>query len=149
LTKYENDGEVASDLDITDATILRTLPLYALANRVKKFIWKVGFIAGYTARKEEGKVGIQLGEKIVPLAKLEAAENKIRVTKMVLKIMAESLALRCKGNSSDGVMSMIEAALKEVSNGKTVKADLSTVFTVGDLKNVPMLKEIKEKLEAK
>ena len=144
LTKYEKDEEVCDDLDVSDPSVLRPLPVYALANRIKKFIFKQGFIAGFIARKKAVPDAIHLGEKVAPAKKLENAEDKIRRMKMVIRIMAECLEMRCRGNSTKAVQDMIAAAVDEVYSGS--KVDLSMAFSVGDIKNIPLLKEIKERM---
>jgi hypothetical protein len=144
LSKYENDEEVVNDLDVSDVSILLPLPMYALANRIKKFIFKRGFIEGYTARKKEIREPASgTGDE---KTKTENAEKKIRLMKMVVKIMGNSLALRCKGNTPTAVADMIKVAIDEVYGIKDVQYDLSAAFTVGDLNQIPMLKEIQEKM---
>jgi len=148
LTKYEADEEVATDLEISDAAVLRPLSLYALANRIKKFIFKQGFIAGYTARKSE---------KIVPDAtemladqKTSNAEKKIRVLKTVIRIMSTALEMRCRGNTPEAVKDMIGKAISDAYKpAKDVTIDLSLAFSIGDLKKISLLTEIKEQMQKK
>jgi len=139
LPKYEKDEEVCDDLEVSDPSVLRPLPMYALANRIKKFIFKQGFVVGFMAGKVVAKPVEKSDEK------MKSANKKIRLMKMVIKVMAECLEMRCRGNSTDAVKQMIETALQEVfSKPEGVKADVSLAFSVGDLKKIPMLKEIKE-----
>ena len=139
LNKYESDDEVASDIEVSDSSVLRPLPMYALANRIKKFIFKQGFYAGFIAGKLKATPIVSDKEK--------SAEKKIRVLKMIVKVMAESLEKRCRGNSVSAVDDMIDAAIEEVTSpSKEIKADLSIAFSVGDLKQIPLLKEIQERM---
>lgn len=145
LTKYENDDEVADDIGISDAAVLRPLSLYALANRIKKTVFKQGFIVGYMARKAESKQPDTEG--ILQEQKVKNAEKKIRIMKLVIKILAAGLKNRTKGNTPDAITAMLSAAIR--SNVKTARVDLGNIFSLGDLKKIPMLKELKEQIEKK
>jgi len=140
FVKYEDDEEVASDLDISDPSVLRPLPLYALANRIKKFIFKQGFVAGYIS-KERPDYKQETAER-----KLVSAENKIRVLKLIIKILAKMLEYRTKGNSPAAVNNLI---VQSVSDIQPAKLSISTALTVGDVKNMPILKQLGGLLEGK
>jgi len=140
LVKYETDDEVAIDIEASDAAVLRPLPLYALANRIKKFIFKQGFYTGFVAAKAENK-------PIESTDKMKSAEKKIRLMKMVIKVLAAALELRCKGNTPQAIRDMIKMVIDDVFKPTAgAQVDLSLVFSVGDLKKIPMLKEIKEQM---
>lgn len=146
LTKYESDDEVATDIEASDASVLRPLPMFALANRIKKFVFKQGFMAGYIARKAETKQPD--AAEILQDQKAKSAEKKIRLMKMVIKIMASALALRCRGKSPKAVNDMIKAAFEDAcGTQKETNVDISIAFSVGDLKNIPMLREIKGQID--
>jgi hypothetical protein len=119
--------------------------MHALANRIKKTIIKQGFIVGYMARKAEAKQS-STGE-ILQDQKAKNAEKKIRILKTVIKILAFCLKSRTKGNSKASVLMMLNAALQ--GNTKSAHIDLSSAFSVGDLKKIPMLKELREQMEKK
>jgi hypothetical protein len=143
LTKYENDNEVADDIEVSDAAVLRPLPMFALANRIKGVIFRQGFIVGWQTHKAEGKQPD--AAEILEGKKAKNAEKKIRIMKAVIKVLAFCLKNRTKGNSRASVIMMLNAALQ--SNTKTAHIDLSSAFSVGDLKNIPMLKELKSQME--
>ena len=136
LEKYENDEEVVSDLDVSDAAVLRPLPIFALANRIKKFVIREGFIAGFAS----GKASTSLDEND---AKLSKAEKKIRALKLVVKVLVAALMYRLKGNSAKAVEDLIKESVKD-STHKSV--DITTAFSVGDLRSMPILVDIKEEL---
>jgi len=144
LTKYETDDEVADDMGISEATVLRPLPLYALANRIKKTIFKQGFIVGYMAHKAESKQPDT--EEMLQGQKMENAEKKIRILKLIVKILAAGLKNRTRGNTPGAITAMLSAAIQ--SNIKA-RVDLGNAFSLGDLKKIPMLKELKEQIEKK
>jgi hypothetical protein len=146
LEKYESDEEVASDLEVSGPSVLHPLPMYALANRIRKFIFKNGFIAGYITRKKEG--GAPAPNDIS--MKLMRAEKKIRMMKIVIKLLGAALEYRTRGNSEDAVRLLFEKVIEETFEaGKTARLDMDLIFSVGDLQKMPMLQEIKERVMAK
>lgn len=146
LIKYESDDEVASDLEISDSAIVRQLPMYALANRIKKFILKQGFVAGYIVRKsEEGGED----ENLKLRKKMLGARRRVATLKMTLRIAFKALEERTKDNSKQGILTLLDEAIREVvKDSKSLSPEnLSSAFTSGDLINMPLLKTAKEKLE--
>lgn len=146
LIKYEDDDEVASDLEISDSAIVRQLPMYALANRIKKFILKQGFVAGYIVRKsEEGGED----ENLKLRKKMLGARRRVATLKMTLRIAFKALEERTKGNSEQGILTLLDETIREVvKDSKSLSPEnLSSAFTSGDLRNIPLLKTAKEKLE--
>lgn len=138
FSKYETDEEVAEDLDISDASVLRPLSLYALANRIKKFVFERGFIAGYTSCKSENKQPNAKEDQ-----KTENAERKIRTLKTAVKILATALQYRVRGNSKAAIEALMKDAINDIlKTPKTAHLDLGDAFSVGDLKNIPILEEI-------
>lgn len=143
LDKYESDEEVATDLDVSGPSVLHPLPMYALANRIRKFVFKTGFIAGYIARKKEGTTPTEAGIG----QKLMRAETKIRMMKIVIKLLAAALAYRTRGNSETAVQSMFEKVIEDnFKAGKTARLDMDLIFSVGDLQKIPMLQEVKDRV---
>lgn len=142
MVKYEEDEEVAIDLDASDVSVLRPLPLYALANRIKKVVFQRGFVAGYVARKKE-----ESGDKKTAnqdTEKLAKARKKIRTLKLVIKVLVAALNYRTKGNSKSDIEGLLKQSIKDA---KAVKLDFSAAFTVGDLKNMPLVKKLGGLLE--
>ena len=145
LQKYENDDEVVADLEVSDAAVLRPLPIFALANRIKKFVFKRGFMTGYVARKKEDAIVKPSLEKADSVAtdKLDSAEKKIRAMKLVIKVLVSALMYRLKGNSIAAVTDLVKTSVGDCTSKK---ADVSLAFSVGDLKNMPILVDIKTQL---
>ena len=87
IVKYEDDEEVADDLELSAVSIMTSLPAYALANRIKKFILKQGFMAGYVVRKlEEEEIGGTNATRVL-IKKLRKATKKISTLKTVIKML--------------------------------------------------------------
>ena len=148
LSKYESDEEVAENLNISDASVLRPMALYALANRIKKFVFKQGFMAGYIARKAENKQPDTAG--MLQNQKLENAEKKICTMKLTVKILATALQYRVRGNTEAAIGALVKDAINDTLKApKTARLDLGSAFSVGDLENIPLLKEIQSQVEEK
>ena len=142
LTVYENDDEVANDLDLSDGSVVRPLPTHALANRIKKFVFKQGFIAGYLARKAQEKDFPGKEKKIKNIAR------KIRVMKFVVRVLSRALEYRTRGNTEEVVRDLINTAVGEtVKTPEPAKLDMTGVFSLGDFINMPLLKEIQKRTQ--
>lgn len=148
MTKYENEDEVVDALDIGCLSGLRNLPAHALANRIKKFIFKEAFIAGYVARKSEETKVDDKTEEVNRLKDLLAkAEKRLALLKMTARIMGKTLGK----NKNSKLLKIIDEAIADVLNKSNRLDNLSfdSVFTKGDLRSIPMLKDIKERVETK
>jgi len=140
IVKYENDDEVADELDLSDVAVLRPLPIYALANRIKKLILKQGFAAGYICRKnEEEAIG---GSDVTRglIRKLRKATRKISTLKIILKIVSSAFDEIKYTASEEKVDKFITKKVKET---KLDYETLSDAFSVGDMEKVVLLKKIK------
>ena len=159
LNKFENDDEVTDALSL-DPSVLKSLPLYAIANRIMKFVFRKGFIAGYmTYKNSKEAVEPQAQTVNTNKQKLEKAEQKIRTLKMIMKIMGASLKQShhtiAEMDNIDSVTSandMKDLLLDTMADLVTPKAlkrlNLSEVFSVGDMKEIPLLEEVSKALES-
>ena len=144
LLKYETDDEAAADIEVSDPSILKALPLYALVNRITKVVFGKGFVAGYMIRKAE-----DLENSTPPSNKLKRAKQKIRILKTAVKVLAFALEYRTRGNAKEAVLEMFKKSIKDnIESSKMAKLELSKPFTVGDLKKTPLLKEMIETFAA-
>jgi len=142
LMKYESDDEAATDMELSDPAIMKSLPLYALVNRITKIIFKRGFVAGYVSRKTENSSG----QSTEP--KLKSAENKIKTLKSTIKILSSALEYRTRGNSPAAVIKMFEKSIEDaLGNSKIATLEMSNSFSVGEMKNITVLKQIAKTLE--
>lgn len=144
LEKYESDDEVVDDLELADASVLKPLPIFALANRIKKFVTRQGFIAGYKVCKFKNYSN----------NKSQNAERKIAVLKMALKMMGKFIEANCAKVPGQPFAYKMREAVDEAVNSVITKdsiniskESLSKAFSEGELKNVVLLREIKTKLE--
>jgi hypothetical protein len=143
MIKYESDEEVADELELSAVSVLTSLPVYALSNRIKKFISKQIFMAGYICRKNEEENVAGTNATRVLIKKLKKATKKISTLKTILKITSAGL----EKLTNPKVESVID---KTISDGvKEAKIDyevLSDAFSVGDLEKVVLLKKIKTEI---
>jgi len=140
IVKYEDDDEVADDLELSDISILKPLPIYALANRIKKFTLKQGFVAGYVCRKDEEKNTANNNLPKVLIKKLKKATTKISALKTVIRMSSKVLS---KFTDSEFQLVIDKVLSKEIEETKLSNDILIDVFSVGDLKKVILLKKIK------
>ena len=132
--KYESDDEVLEALEIVDKETLKSLPLSALANRMKSYIIKQGIIKGYTARKSEEPRGHNVH-------KTSNAEAHIRVAKAMVKTLIRAMEKSHKKLSDD----LVEKAVIETleSGSELTKSMLDKVFKPGDERDNEIIAKIK------
>ena len=152
LMKYENEDEVVDALDVGTLTGLRNLPMHALANRIKRFIFKEAFIAGYIAHKSGGSLeSKELERKIKEVTELKAsllkAEKVIALLKMAARIMGKVISKSKTSKLPSLIDKVIEDILKPSNRLDNINFD--KVFTKGDLRSIPMLKDIKKRIETR
>ena len=158
--KYESDEEVLDALEVKNIVTLSNLPLVALANRIKKFIFKTGFAAGYAYHKslKKEKVTIEkfalarklLKEKNELKQKAAKAEKRIALLKFFMRIMGKTLgSFQDSGLTWNKIAPIIDRAITEVmGNHKNLNhLGIEEAFTAGELRMVPMFKKIKEKVD--
>lgn len=162
LPKFENEDEVLDALDL-DGTVLKNLPIYAVANRIMKYVFQKGFIAGFMIakadedKKPESDTTPAIDQR--KTKKLESSEKKIRALKAVLKIMGASLkevnrsyteavgedSATEKSDTMDLLMDVISNTFKPDA---IKRVNLSDAFSVGDMKEIPMLEEVAKAIES-
>ena len=150
LVKYDSDSEVLDELDASHTTVLRNLPLFALANKVKKHIFKEAFMDGYVIRKLEEDLGDASVSEFEDLKrkyrkKVAKAEKRIALLKLVTRIMGKTLDKK----KDSTLLKLIDGVLTEVlkKHSKLDNLDFDAAFTAGELSSVPLLKDIKERIE--
>lgn len=143
--KFKDDDDLLSALDITDVSVLKALPMYALANRIMKFALTNAFALGYTAaERETQKPFTEEGEK------LQKAKDKIGTMKMLLKIMGTSLEqMQAESNimSADVQDIFLDAISDNLKPDVLKRLQLDDILTVGDLRNIPMVAELKQLID--
>lgn len=151
---FSTDGEVQESLEIKHPESLKNLPLYGLANRIKRFFFRKGFYAGYLACLEAGnKDGNDLPRNMLIRAtnKVKSAQQTIRQTKPLLNLM-DRIAL---GRTSDedlasqldkkAVVKMVEDA---IAGGEDISvSSLRRVCRPGDLRKNRLLGMVASALE--
>ncbi len=140
IIKYENDDEVADELELSDVSVLKPLPIYALANRIKKFILKQGFVAGYVCRKNEEGNTLPGASNMIAIRKLRKAAGKISTLKTVLKMTSRVFGKFTNPKLQERIDEVLS---EEIKNNKLNYEVLSDAFSVGDLEKIVLLKKIK------
>jgi amidophosphoribosyltransferase len=151
LLKFEKDEEVIDALELSDISIIKSLPIFALANRIMKYVFSKGFIAGYTiAKKSTDVTTAENPDEIKELRlKLIAAKKNLAGLKTLFKIVMHCLQLRCKGNSVDAIDNMMGDGVKEIIRVSPPEFNFDNVFSAGDINKMSLLPVLKDNLEAK
>lgn len=146
MDKFETVDDVMHEIEVADTKTVSCMPLHALANRIKAFIYRAAYYDGYVAGKKSRKVdavGAGSGEK------LNRAQNSIRILKHVVRVfsrVADNLALdRSSGSTYNRKSAAIEEATRRYRAVEKVGLkDLQTVFTEGDLRDATISRVVTE-----
>jgi hypothetical protein len=139
LEKYENDEEVSETLESITSN-LKALPLYSLANRMKRIFYRIGFLDGYkkgkAAAKEQPAIDHRIGEKML----------RQRKNLRVLKHMTNTIMSILGDNVADNRVS--EAVGNTLRSGHRLEsAPLEKIFTESDRKNHQLIGQVIDNLK--
>jgi glucosamine 6-phosphate synthetase-like amidotransferase/phosphosugar isomerase protein len=144
---FSNDGEVQEALEIKNADALKNLPLYSLANRIKRFFFRKGFYLGYLACLEAGnKDGKDLQRNMLTRAtrKVKSAQETIRQSKMLMSLMDRVL-----GDDKLDVSTVRSVLENTIAGGENISSeDIKRVCKPGDLKKNKVLSMIASALDS-
>lgn len=136
---FENITEVLEALEIECEETLKSIPLTALANRIKKFVMKSGFIKGFVANQSKRTVGSRY--------KYHKAKKHIRSLKALVNMYESILRFSGVGVRNSAVE---RAVIEAFENGADLsKADLDKVFRPGDDRDSKVLPLIKRMIAEK
>lgn len=140
---FSNITEVRLSLDIDKEEDLKRLPLYSLANRIKRFFYKKGWFDGYVSCLKESTdletTGIDAKKMLLRVNnKRKTAEKNIRFIKSIVNIF-DNIA---RDYQVDDV-TIDKAVDTELVDNKELTMELiRNVFKPGDLKKAPILEKI-------
>lgn len=137
---FSNINEVRLALDIDKTEDLRRLPLYSLANRIKRFFYKKGWYNGYVSCLEDDTTnnGVTKERLLHVNNKRKSAEKNIRIIKNIVHIFD-----RITTDYEVDETTINKAVTSEVSNNDELNVDLiKSVFKSGDFKKAPTLEKI-------
>jgi len=140
LRAYEDEEALAEGLDIDSATLAR-MSKTALANKVKKVAYKLGFYDGYCLI--QGKSKKQPPPKDLEERKRRSRERNIVSLKSLVKVVSDVLSATA---SREQVAS---ALLSTKVPNNLLSRDLTKVISTGDMKARPFLKELVEAIQLK
>ena len=145
---FSNIKEVQLALEIEEEEDLKQLPLYSLANRIKRFFYKKGWYNGYIAclHTTEKTENITLPTKAMLIKvnnKRKTAEKNIRTMKSIIQVF-NNITTDYQG-TLDGVgEAVINKAVSKVLSGNN-ELDVNTIksiFKPGDFRDKPILEKI-------
>jgi hypothetical protein len=146
LKKYESEGEVLEGLGVSNSAILANLPIHALANRINKLVSKDAFMEGFMVARSLSKPGSK-HEPILSSKKAISARRKMRTLKTVMYTVASLLADYHAPNGQHSVARLRGVIRKIMAPGKVhtlTEENINSVFTAGDLRRMPVIKDIIE-----
>ena len=134
--KFENDDEVLEELGVDNKRKLESLQLFAFANRVSKMVFKSSFYKGFVKAQENGNSSG---------SKMARAEKSIKTLKTVTKIFMRALR-DTSHNDNWKEEHIVKGSHKE--GDLTIDA-INRVFSIGDERDYPELKCLKDKCALK
>lgn len=130
---FDDIDEVLEALEIDNEETLRSIPITALVNRIKKFAMKAGFIRGFREQRDEERTD----------RKNKWAEKHIRSLKAILHMYEDILRFSGVGVRSGAIE---RAVIEAFEDGADLSKDnLDRIFTAGDERNskiLPLVKRI-------
>ena len=148
--KFSNNAELVAAIDISDVDRMLYMERYSLANRIKDFFFKAGFLKGYLEYKNDHKSSHDVGQD-KPLngvistrmrEKVERSSTIIRNLKNVVSIMG-SLS-----KEVEDAETCKKAIKKMIDSGKELDYDVLTkAFKIGDQKEIPLVNSVMSKLK--
>lgn len=129
---YEDDEEIVADLELASTNVLTNIPVIALANRIKKFIYKIGVYDGYCAKEEE----IIDDGTIRPNLKDRKREKNIRILKTMTKTLGSIIDNLCHEDS-------VDEQLKKMPKPEELTAsNVERIINDGDVRDSIVLKKM-------
>lgn len=135
---FSNDVDVQLALSIDSRDNLLSLPVYSLANRIKKYLYKKGWYNGYTACLKESETADKLQKMAKTSVKQKSAERNIRVMKGIVRVFDNIIP-------TNQIMDHTIAAAVEnvVDKNKELNVEnIKEVFKPGDLRTIPSLRKV-------
>lgn len=142
-SNFSNINEVRLALDIDNEEDLRRLPLYSLANRIKRFFYKKGWFDGYVSHLKENEnsdtENIDAKKMLLRVNnKRKTAEKNIRIMKHIVHIFDRM----ARDYQIDDVTIDRAVDVELAENKELNMALIKNVFKPGDLKKAPILEKI-------
>lgn len=143
---FSNDEETADALEILDTSAMREMPVYSLANRIKKFFFKKGWYMGYLACEVEHRLvagktpnnSVDVYARTM-LERMRTGKHRsaasIRAIKVLIGIIADAT-----GHGLASRENVTQQVVKAIEDGKEMNPDaLEKVFRPGDMKKHPVI----------
>lgn len=143
MDRYGNDEDVATELETANANVLKNMPLFSVANRIKKMAFRLGFItcAKMMKKKTNDKSSV-VSSNIV--------QKHIRILKVITALMSKIVNRKISPASSE-FHEEIEIAVQNAlsKNSELNSKTFANIFTEGDLRGDPALRQVKRSIRMK
>ena len=137
---FSNDEELIDALDMRNVKDLTMIPLYTLANRIKRAVFKEAYEKGFVEGvKEESKSNVKVDDSLSMRAMLDRAKAKVEKSRSIIRnAKCMVFALTDVIVENPRVMNSLAADLLS----STSPDELKSVFKEGDLKTYPLLRRV-------
>lgn len=148
---FNSYDELADAIEVSDVSSMRTMSLYALANRIKSFFFRLGWEKGYIARLNEEDAPDNSEFARTMLVRIREKANNAKTTIRTMKSITRILS----NIATDGVGGIperkVDKAVAEVlSAGEKIDIEsLKKAYREGDMKKDPVLRVIASTIENK
>ena len=142
--QFSNDGDLCNAIEIADTSIMKSMPLYSLGNRIKNYFFRKGFQIGYVAHENEVTAGNAVRNMLVRSRnKLISSQQNIRVLKAMVKLLCSVI-----DNSPDHLKEHNNTEMKTAvakicsTNTEFNMEQLEKVFKRGDASIHPTIQQV-------
>jgi len=126
---FSNNSDLCNAIEISDETMLKSIPSYSLGNRMRNYFFRRGYQVGYVDHEKEISSGNPVRNMLVRSKnKLQASQQNIRVLKAMVKLLCAVV-----DNSSEDMKSHNETQMK---SAVTKICSANTEFTVEQIEKV-------------
>lgn len=127
--QFSNDGDLCNSIEIADTSIMKSMPLYSLGNRIKNYFFRRGFQIGYIAHENEVASGSAVRNMLVRSRnKLVSSQQNIRILKAMVKLLCSVI-----DNSPDHLK---EHNNEEIQTAATKICSANTEFNMEQLEKI-------------
>jgi hypothetical protein len=148
---FGSEEEMVDALEISNVSIMKSMSLHALANRIKSYFFGLGWEKGYITRmnEESRPDGSELARTMLVRVreKAESGKRTIKAMKTMTRILCK---IATGGNSTIPERKVESTVVEMLSNGEPVDVvSLRKAYREGDIRKDPIIGVITSKLENK
>jgi len=142
--QFSNDGDLCNAIEISDTSIMKSMPLYSLGNRIKNYFFRKGFQIGYVTHENEVAAGNAVRNMLVRSRnKVISSQQNIRVLKAMVKLLC-SVIDSSPDHLKEHNNTEMETAVTKIrsTNTEFTAEQLEKIFKRGDTSIHPTIQHI-------